>query len=175
MLSTQLLRNVFIYLLTIFVLAGCTTFGTIFEDNSIESRVYSLLKDLEAENQPAKIEVDSHNLYVLIYGQVPNESVKTQVSQIITGVPEIRKVFNELRVGSPDDVSGFGDTWISTKVRSSLTAEKGLDSKRITVRTENKEVFLMGLVTRAEGDKAALVARNISGVNKVVKIFEYID
>ncbi len=161
--------------LSILLISSCTTFGTIFEDNSIESRVVDLLEPIEEANQPAKINVDSHNLYVLVYGQVPNEAVIDQVNQAINGVPEIRKVFNELRVGNPDDVGGFSDGWISTKVRSSLTAEKGLDSKRITVRTENKEVFLMGLVTRAEGDKAALVARNISGVTKVVKIFEYID
>ncbi len=161
--------------ITILFVSACTTFGTIFEDNSIESRVADLLAPIEEQNQPANIQVDSHNLYVLVYGQVPNESVKEQVSQVITDIPEIRKVFNELRVANPEEVSGFSDTWISTKVRSSLTAEQGLDSKRITVRTENKEVFLMGLVTRSEGDKAALVARNISGVNKVVKIFEYID
>ncbi|NVJ67919.1 MAG: BON domain-containing protein [Gammaproteobacteria bacterium] len=161
--------------LSLLVLASCTTFGTIFEDNSIESRVVDLLEPIEEANQPANINVDSHNLYVLVYGQVPNEMVIEQVNQAINGVPEIRKVFNELRVGNPDEVSGFSDSWITTKVRSSLAAEKGLDSKRITVRTENKEVFLMGLVTRAEGDKAALVARNISGVTKVVKIFEYID
>ncbi len=159
----------------IFWLGACTTFGTIFEDNSIESRVVDILKPIEEANAPANIGVDSHNLYVLIYGQVPNQEVIEQVNQAITGVPEIRKVFNELRIGDPKEVSSFSDAWISTKVRSSLTAEKGLDSKRITVRTENKEVFLMGLVTRAEGDKAALVARNISGVTKVVKIFEYID
>lgn len=60
-------------------------------------------------------------------------------------------------------------------MKSSLAAEKGLDSKRIKVLTEAGEVFLMGLVTRDEGDKAALVARNISGVSRVVKIFEYIN
>lgn len=167
-------KFIFIILIT-FLISSCTTFGTIFEDNSIESRVANLLEPIERDNPPANIGVDSHNLYVLVYGQVPNESVKSQVSQVITGIPEIRKVFNELRVADPENVSGMSDTWISTKVRSSLAAERGLDSKRITVRTENGEVFLMGLVTRAEGDKAALVARNISGVTKVVKIFEYIN
>ena len=160
---------------TLFLNVGCTTFGTIFEDNSIESRVDELLDPIEQSNQPASINIDSHNLYVLIYGQVPNQQVIDQVSQAVVDVPEIRKIFNELRITNPEQVSGFSDSWISMKVRSSLTAESGLDSKRITVRVENSEVFLMGLVTRAEGDKAALVARNISGVTKVVKIFEYID
>lgn len=117
----------------------------------------------------------SHNLYVLIYGQVPSEDVVNQISMAVKGVPEMKKAFNELRIGNPENVSTASDVWITTKVKSSLAAEKGLDSKRIKVITEDKEVFLMGMVTREEGDKAALVARNISGVKKVVKIFEYID
>ncbi|WP_251358023.1 BON domain-containing protein [Kangiella sp. TOML190] len=158
-----------------FGLISCTTFGTVAEDGSIETRVDDLLEPIEDANPPAFIGVKSHNLYVLVYGQVPNQAVFDEVSQTITGVPEIRKVFNELRIADPEAVSDMNDSWITTKLRSSLVAEKGLDSKRITVLTENGEVFLMGLVTRAEADKATLIARNISGVTKVVKIFEYID
>lgn len=165
----------FFFAFTLLALNGCTTFGTIFEDNSIESRVANMLKPIEQANPPSNINVDSHNLYVLIYGQVPNQATINQVNRTIVGVPEVRRVFNELRVGHPKDVSAMNDTWISTKVRSSLAAERNLDSKRITVRTENGEVFLMGLVTRTEADTAALIARNIKGVTKVVKIFEYID
>lgn len=163
------------FTLFLFTLNGCTTFGTIFEDNSIESRVSDMLKPIENANPPSNINVDSHNLYVLVYGQVPNQATIDQVNQAVVGIPEVRRVFNELRVGHPKDVSAINDTWISTKVRSSLAAERNLDSKRITVRTENGEVFLMGLVTRAEADTAALIARNIKGVTKVVKIFEYIN
>ncbi|NVK20992.1 MAG: BON domain-containing protein [Kangiellaceae bacterium] len=155
--------------------SGCTTFGTFAEDQSIEGQVEDILEPIELNNQPAFIGVESHNLYVLIYGQVPSEDVKAQASQSINGIPVIRKVFNELRVANPEEVSTISDSWITTKVKSSLAAEKGLDSKRIKVITEAGEVFLMGLVTREEGDKAALVARNISGVTRVVKIFEYIN
>lgn len=171
----QSLRILSLSVATLFILPACTTFGTYAEDSSIEGRVSTLTDAIEAKNQPAFIGVQSHNLYVLIYGQVPSQNVINQVSAEIKGVPEIRKVFNELRVADPKEVGTFSDTWITTKVKSSLAAEKGLDSKRIKVTTEASEVFLMGLVTREEGDKAALVARNIAGVNKVVKIFEYIN
>ncbi|GAA4363131.1 BON domain-containing protein [Kangiella marina] len=171
----QTLRTLSLIFVTLTVVPACTTFGTMAEDNSIESRVYTITDAIEAKNPPSFIGVDSHNLYVLIYGQVPNQAIINQVSNEVKGIPEIRKVFNELRVANPDDVSTMSDSWITTKVKSSLAAEKGLDSKRINVTTEAGEVFLMGLVTREEGDKAALVARNISGVQKVVKIFEYIN
>ncbi len=156
-------------------LSACTTFGTVAEDSSIEGRVKDRINPILEKNQPNAVDVVSHNLYVLIYGQVPNEEVIAQISNVIKGVPEMKKAFNELRVGNPENVSTASDVWITTKVKSSLAAEKGLDSKRIKVITEDKEVFLMGMVTREEGDKAALVARNISGVKKVIKIFEYIN
>ncbi len=171
----QTLRILGLIAVTTLLLPACTTFGTMAEDSSIESRVYTITDAIEAKNKPAFIGVESHNLYVLIYGQVPSETVKAQVSTEVKGIPEIRKVFNELRIADPENVSTMSDSWITTKVKSSLAAEKGLDSKRINVTTEAGEVFLMGLVTREEGDKAALVARNISGVKKVVKIFEYIN
>lgn len=174
-MNLRIIKTTIVTFTAFALMSGCTTFGTVFEDSSIESRVSTLLEPVAQNNPPAFIGIDSHNLYVLIYGQVPTEEAKSQASQAINGVAEVRKVFNELRVANPDDKSGFKDSWTTTKVKSSLAAEKGLDSKRIKVRTEHNEVFLMGLVTRAEGDKAALVVRNISGVTKVVKIFEYID
>lgn len=155
--------------------SACTTFGTVAEDSSIEGRIKDRIAPILEKNPPNAVDVVSHNLYVLIYGQVPSEDVINQISNAIKGVPEMKKAFNELRIGNPENVSTASDVWITTKVKSSLAAEKGLDSKRIKVITEDKEVFLMGMVTREEGDKAALVARNISGVKKVVKIFEYID
>ncbi|MCW8857595.1 MAG: BON domain-containing protein [Kangiella sp.] len=175
MLTKRLLR--LLILLPVFAIgvSACTTFGTVAEDSSIEGRVKERLYPILEKNQPNAVDVVSHNLYVLIYGQVPSEEAISQVSNAVKGVPEMKKAFNELRVGNPEDVSTVSDVWITTKVKSSLAAEKGLDSKRIKVITENKEVFLMGMVTREEGDKAALVARNISGVTRVVKIFEYID
>lgn len=171
----QYLRMLTISSVALVMLPACTTLGTMAEDNSIESRVSTITDAIEAKNKPAFIGVDSHNLYVLIYGQVPTQVVKEQVSSEIQNIPEIRKIFNELRIADPEKVSTLSDSWITTKVKSSLAAEKGLDSKRINVTTEAGEVFLMGLVTRQEGDKAALVARNIAGVKKVVKIFEYIN
>ena len=159
----------------LFALPACTTFGTVAEDTSIESRIKDRIQPILDKHKPNAVDVVSHNLYVLIYGQVPSQEVIAQISSAISGVPEMKKAFNELRIGNPEDVSTASDVWITTKVKSSLAAEKGLDSKRIKVITENKEVFLMGMVTREEGDKAALVARNISGVKKVVKIFEYIN
>ena len=175
MLTKKSLRFLILIPALMIGLSACTTFGTVAEDSSIEGRIKDLIDPILEKDQPNAVDVVSHNLYVLTYGQVPSEEVVAQISNAIKGVPEMKKAFNELRVGDPEQVSTASDVWITTKVKSSLAAEKGLDSKRIKVITEDKEVFLMGMVTREEGDKAALVARNISGVKKVIKIFEYIN
>lgn len=175
MLIKKLLRLCLLIPALAFGLSACTTFGTAATDQKIEWKVKDLIQPVTEKHQPAAVDVVSHNLYVLLYGQLPSQEAIDEVSRSIKGIPQMKKAFNELRVGNPEDVSTASDVWITTKVKSSLAAEKGLDSKRIKVITEDKEVFLMGMVTREEGDKAALVARNISGVKKVVKIFEYIN
>ena len=71
-------------------------------------------------------------------------------------------------------LSRTNDSWISTKVRTQMSANKDVPSGKIRVITENGTVYLMGMVSQAEGDKAALLARSVAGVSKVVKVFDYI-
>ncbi len=175
MLTKQLFRLLILLPVLMTGLSACTTFGTASTDQSIQWQAKDLIQPITEKHQPAAVDVVSHNLYVLVYGQLPSQAAIDEVSLAIKDIPRMKKAFNEVRVGNPEEVSTASDVWITTKVKSSLAAEKGLDSNRIKVITEDKEVFLMGMVTREEGDKAALVARNISGVDRVVKIFEYID
>lgn len=175
MLTKRLLRLIILIPALTLGVSACTTFGTAATDQSIQWQAKDLILPITEKHQPAAVDVVSHNLYLLVYGQLPSQSAIDEISVAIKDIDRMKKAFNEVRVGDPENVSTASDAWITTKVKSSLAAEKGLDSKRIKVVTEDKEVFLMGMVTREEGDKAALVARNISGVDRVVKIFEYID
>ena len=85
------IKNIFrTILLTSFLIgftSSCTTFGTFAEDQSIESKVNTLLEPIEENNKPAFIGVESHNLYVLIYGQVPTQDIIEQVNHAIQGIP----------------------------------------------------------------------------------------
>ena len=56
-----------------------------------------------------------------------------------------------------------------------MVSTKNLDTTRVKVVTENKAVYLMGLVKRREGELATEAARSVRGVQRVVKLFEYID
>ena len=88
----------------------------------------------------------------------------------------MRKVHNELTVaGKTSYLSRTNDSWLTTKVKSAMAAAESADSTRIKVVTENGVVYLMGLVTREEADAAADIARHIQGVQKIVKVFEYMN
>src|SRR5690606_22418211 len=82
----------------------------------------------------------------------------------------------QLQVGAPRTVAeGAADSWISGQVRAAFLATEGLPSNAFAVTTNRGVVYLQGLVTREEGDRGANVAAGIKGVNKVVKLFEYIS
>ncbi len=155
---------------------GVRTAGTIVEDESIETKVEVNMKSMEPAFRDAHFNVVSHNGVVLLVGQVQSEALKIRAGQIAAEASvQVRRVHNELEVaGKTTMLSRTNDSWISTKVRTQMAANKDVPSGRIRVITENGAVYLMGMVTQAEGDRAALLARNVTGVSKVVKVFEYI-
>lgn len=155
---------------------GVRTAGTIVEDESIETKVAVNMKSMEPAFRDAHFNVISHNGVVLLVGQVQSEALKNRAGQIAADASaQIRRVHNELEVaGKTTMLSRTNDSWISTKVRTQMAANKDVPSGRIRVITENGAVYLMGMVSQAQGDRAAILARNVTGVSKVVKVFEYI-
>jgi len=155
---------------------GVRTAGTIVEDESIETKVTVNMKSIEPAFRDAHFNVISHNGVVLLVGQVQSDALKNRAGQIAADASaQIRRVHNELEVaGKTTLLSRTNDSWISTKVRTQMAANKEVTAGRIRVITENGTVYLMGMVSQTQGDRAALLARNVAGVSKVVKVFEYI-
>jgi osmotically-inducible protein OsmY len=154
------------------------TAGTVIEDQSIELRIRSALnKDPELSKQ-AHINITSYNGIVLLSGEAPTSAMRERAGEIARRDKKVRRVHNELQVAAPSALmTRTGDSWITTKVKSSLFSVKlkGFDPTRIKVVTENGTVFLLGLVTRAEADAATEQARKNKGVQRIVKLFEYLD
>ncbi|MCP4123173.1 MAG: BON domain-containing protein, partial [Bacteroidetes bacterium] len=95
---------------------------------------------------------------------------------IVRKLSQVKSVHNEIRISTPGSfLSTTNDTWLTTKAKSLMLAEKDFSSHHIKVYSENGEIFLMGLVTKAEADKAIAIVRNIDGVERVVQLFEYIQ
>ena len=95
-------------------------------------------------------------------------------AEVANEVKKGRSVHTERAAGS--DVSSLArsnDAWISTKVKSRLSRDDKLDASKIKGGTENGVVYLMGLVSKSESDVATKIVSETSGVQKVVRVFEY--
>jgi osmotically-inducible protein OsmY len=150
------------------------TFGAQTEDKSIvfkgESRVSKLI------GEAGHVNVNSLNRKVLLTGEVRDAEMKQAVEREIGAVENVASVVNELEVGLASSfASRSNDTLITGKVKASFVDAKDLFANSIKVVTERGNVYLMGLVTETEGARAAEVARNVGGVQKVIKIFDYIS
>lgn len=154
------------------------TAGTIMDDKAIEFKVSSALSDApETSGSDVHINSNSYNYQVLLTGEVPNSTSKMAATREAKSVDKVKKVTNELAIAEVSTIGArSSDVWITTKVKANLFSVDigGFDPTRVKVITERKIVYLMGLVTREEADAAVDVARNVEGVAKVVKVFEYI-
>jgi osmotically-inducible protein OsmY len=147
--------------------------GTIVDDQTIESKVRNRIND--KYNDQVHIDVASYNRFVLLVGEVPNQQIKDDIGVIALGVENVRNVQNELVVGPNTSASTkANDAYLTSKVKARFVTENKFQANHVKVITENSVVYLLGLVKRQEGDDAADIASTTGGVQKVVKVFEYI-
>ena len=145
------------------------------DDQVIEAKTKDkIYSDVEIAKK-IHINVTSYNGVVLLTGETLSRSLRTHVINIARHIDNVRRVHNEIRVAN---LTGFSsrtnDSWITSKVKTQMLATKGFKSSQIKVTTEAGTVYIMGLVTKEVGNQAAEIARNVSGVKRVVKLFEYI-
>jgi len=150
------------------------TIGSQIDDNNIEIKASIALSEVERLEKFANISAVSVNGIVLLVGQVANEEMRNEAQRTIEGVSGIRKIHNQIRIGSNIGITTqTHDSWLTSKVKAQLLTAKDISSNNIKVVTENAEVFLMGLVSDSESTQAVNIARNVSGVERVIKVFEY--
>ena len=150
------------------------TSGTQVDDQAIELKSGKRLA--EAIGERGQINVTSYNRQVLLTGEVPNEADKAAVELAIARIENVRSVVNELGLGSG---SGIGtrsnDTLLTSKVKASMVDAKDVQANAFKVVTERGVVYLMGRVTEREATRATDLARGVSGVRKVVRVFEIVS
>ncbi|MBU3824364.1 MAG: divisome-associated lipoprotein YraP [Candidatus Oceanisphaera merdipullorum] len=145
-------------------------------DQAIDIRATHRLSTNKQLWEQSRIVVITTNGKSLLVGQTPTQAASQQAEEIVKSVPGVTEVFNELRIMAPLDMTARSqDSWITSKVKSTLLAEKNIDGTKVKVVTENSEVFLIGLVTQREADISVQLARNISGVKRVITVFEFIQ
>jgi osmotically-inducible protein OsmY len=150
--------------------------GTIVDDEGIELQARKALDDDPQLRNETHISVTSFNFVVLLTGQAPTEELRRRAESIVRSIPGVRLVYNEIELAAPASVAvRSNDTLITGKVKTELLTGGQMNANHIKVVTENGTVYLMGLVTHEEADRASEVASTTGGVAKVVRLFEYLD
>ena len=148
------------------------TTGTYVEDENIEWKVLALVNDRYAS---AHVNGTSFNRRVLLTGQVPTEETKKALGDAVKAIVPVTGVVNELAVAGNSSLTSRGSDSITTSnVKTRMVGNGKFSPSHVKVVTEDGVVYLMGIVTQAEGDAAVEIARSTSGVQRVVKAFEYI-
>lgn len=150
---------------------------TIVEDRELVFRIRNNWKSDQDLTRQNHISATSFNRIVLLVGQVTSEEQRNQAENLAkSAAPNIRMLYNEITVEPPiANLARSNDTWITTKVKTVLAATSGLNSSSLKILTENGVVYLMGLTTRTQATLAADKTRTVTGVKKVVKLFEYVS
>jgi len=150
------------------------TSGTQIEDEAIELKSMNRLHDLLGDR--GHVSTTSYDRMVLITGEVPSDADKTAVEQTVARVENVRSTVNEVEVmGTPSLTSRSNDAIVTSKVKASFIDARDLMANAIKVVTERGTVYLMGIVTEREANRAAEIARGVGGVQKVVRVFEIIS
>ena len=149
------------------------TTGIQIEDESIELRAASRIRELATLGQ---ISVTSYNRQVLLTGEVPGPAERAAVEQTVAKLENVRAVVNELVVAPNSAFSSRStDSLLSAKVKTTFVDAKDMQANAFKVVAERRVIYLMGRVTEREGNRAAELASQVSGVEKVVKVFDTVS
>jgi len=188
------MRNIILMLSLIGLLSSCTSvvnsvvkepitpdptsspIGSDINDIKMDTFIGVNIKKADPALKKAHVNVHVYNAIVLLTGEVPTKELRALAGEVARAYTGQRQVHNELQVrGNSSIVARTNDALISAKVATKLTFDKEIKSSNIEVSAEDSVVYLMGKVRRINGEKAAAIASQTSGVRSVVKVFEYVD
>ena len=148
--------------------------GIYIEDETIEWKAVGQIRD--ARFATAHVNPTSYNRRVLLTGEAPTEEMKKEIERWVRAVPHVKEVMSEIQVAGASSLAARGnDSLITSNVKARMVNNGKFSPSHVKVLTEANVVYLMGLVTPAEGEAAADVARTTQGVSRVVKVFEYVS
>ena len=155
---------------------GKRTLGSKIEDYAIEIKAGANLRKAMTNFHQSHIVVVSFNGITLLLGQVTGENQRNVAVSTVKVIRHVRTVHDRLTVGEQTTYhQRLADTWQTYKIKSKLLFSEGFPSNQVKVITENGVVYLMGLLTEKEAERATAISRRVKGVKKVVKVFEFIS
>lgn len=191
--ATRRCKALVLVLITSIMLSGCTTVlvagvvittidilhdrrtaGEYIDDGAIEVTAQKILLANPEFRKSSHIKPVSWNGILLITGEVTDEVVKQKILEKLSSIQAVRQIVDETEITDRSKfLSRTNDSWISSQVKSRLVLKTGLKANRVNVTTTRGSVYLMGIVTQEEAEKATAVAQKVRGVKRVVKVFEY--
>lgn len=162
------------------MLTACSarSLGNKIDDQFIGPEVSRAIKDahIDLSTSTSRIVVTSYNGIVLVAGQTPRTELKELAGKAAQSVANAKKIHNELQVTAP--TSGLvrsNDALLTANIKTRMLSYNDVPASKIKIVTENGVVYLLGILSRAEASRATAVAQEVSGVQKIVRLFEYID
>jgi len=150
------------------------TTGSIVEDENIEIKFTYQYYQSKHLNENTHINITSYNGWVLLTGEAPTESQRQELYNLASGITNVKRVYNEITLATPSSLrSRSTDAYLTSKIKTMLLADKETNGYHVKVVTESGVVYLMGLITPAAANKSVDIVRNIRGVKKVIKLFDY--
>ncbi len=157
--------------------------SVIYKQNHLYHTIRNINLDQQAEVAlkrdkklyPYNINVSVMDYHVLLLGQVPSQSLKAHATTIIKDLPHIQRVINRIEIKPQISKSTMvHDTWLTTKIKSKIIADKRVDLEGIKIVTEDRTVYLFGVATEEQAKVTIAIARSTQGVKKVVNLLRYI-
>ncbi|MCW8994844.1 MAG: BON domain-containing protein [Psychromonas sp.] len=147
-----------------------------FQDNKLSLAALNKINELNISDKKMRINLYSNSGYLLLVGQVTDQQTKDAIEAKLKTLKQAKGIYNQLRIGRP---IGFAqqseDSWITTKVKTQLTAHDTVNPLKIKVVTENSEVFLIGRVSKEMASTATNITRHVEGVKQVNRAFQLIE
>jgi|SRR5579885_333867 osmotically-inducible protein OsmY len=144
------------------------------QDTEIANKIANRIFKVPYLHNESHIEVTVFNRIVLLTGETPSQEWRMRAEEIAKSVPDVGRIYNQITIQGPtSSLTRTSDSWITTKIKGQMLATEDLKSSSIKVLTENGVVYLMGIVSRQQAATAVDIARQVSGVQKVIKIFQY--
>lgn len=148
--------------------------NTMIKDRDMANAALHRIENDTELRKKTHITIAAFNHMMLMAGQAPTEQLRARAYRLVSTTPDLKRIYNVVTIEPPLSKAEIAkDSWITTRVKSALVAQKGINANHIKVVTEDKVVYLLGIVTRKQADIAADAASLVPGVSRVVKLFEY--
>lgn len=150
------------------------SFKVINQDRRAKQSAQNLIDHSKALRGRSHISVATFNHIMLLVGQAQTRELRDTAEKLVSNVKNVQRIYNEITItGASSLLQRTNDSWLTTKIKAAMLTAGRLHSTQIKVVTESGTVYLMGLVSHQQAKLATNVARRVSGVRKVVKVFQY--